>query len=48
MDHNTSTRELTVLDNINFWKELSSSSLKDDQIFTLLKTLDIEKYYKTQ
>ena len=48
MDHNTSTRELTVLDNINFWKELSTSSLQDDQIFALLKTLDIEKYHKTK
>jgi heme exporter protein A len=48
MDKNTSTRELTVLENINFWKGLSSSKLTRDQIFALLKTLNIEKYYKTK
>ncbi len=48
MDKNTSTRELTVIDNINLWKELSSSKLSSDQIFSLLKTLDIEKYYNTK
>ena len=44
MDQNTSTRELTVLDNINFWRGLSSSELNKNQIFLLLKTLDIKKY----
>ena len=48
MDNNTSTRELSVEDNINFWKGLSSSKLKNDEIFKLLKKLDIEKYYKTK
>ena len=48
MDHNTSTRELTVSDNINFWRGLSSSKLDNNEIFGLLKTLDIEKYYKTK
>jgi len=48
MDKNTSTRELTVLENINFWKGLSSSKLTRDQIFALLKILDIEKYYRTK
>jgi len=48
MDNNTSTRELSVEDNINFWKGLSSSKLNNDEIFKLLKKLDIEKYYKTK
>ena len=48
MDNNTSTRELSIEDNINFWKGLSSSKLNNDEIFNLLKKLDIEKYYKTR
>tara|TARA_B100000579_G_C22609703_1_gene746657 strand:- start:102 stop:710 length:609 start_codon:yes stop_codon:yes gene_type:complete len=48
MDKNTSTRELTVLDNINFWRGLSSSKLSNDEVFILLKALNIEKYYKTK
>ena len=48
MDNNSSTRELTVKDNINFWRMLSSSKLNNDEIFTLLKKLNIEKYYNTK
>ena len=48
MDNNTSTRELSVQDNINFWKGLSSSKLNNDEIFKLLKKLDIDQYYKTR
>jgi heme ABC exporter ATP-binding subunit CcmA len=48
MDNNTSTRELSVEDNINFWRGLSSSKLSNHEIFVLLKKLDIEKYYKTK
>ena len=48
MDNNTSTRELSVKDNINFWKGLSSSRLSNKEIFKLLKKLDIEKYYNTK
>ena len=48
MDNNTSTRELSVKDNINFWRGLSSSKLNNEEIFELLKKLDIEKYYKTK
>ena len=48
MDNNTSTRELSVQDNINFWKGLSSSKLNNDEIFKLLEKLDIEQYYKTR
>ena len=48
MDQNTSSRELTVLDNIIFWRGLSSSKLSTDKIFVLLKTLNIEKYHNTK
>ena len=48
MDNNTSTRELSVEDNINFWKGLSSSKLNNEEVFELLKKLDIEKYYKNK
>ena len=48
MDKNTSTRELTVLENINFWKGLSNSQLSDDVIILLLKTFNIGKYYNTK
>ena len=48
MDQNTSTRELTVLDNINFWRGLSSSKLNNDEILLLLETLDIKKYKNTK
>jgi heme ABC exporter ATP-binding subunit CcmA len=48
MDNNTSTRQLSVEDNINFWKGLSSSKFNNEEIFELLKKLNIEKYYKTK
>ena len=48
MDNNTSTRELNVIDNINFWKGLSSSNFDNKEIFVLLRKLDIEKYYNTK
>ena len=48
MDNNTSTRELSAEDNINFWRGLSSSKLNNEEIFELLNKLNIEKYYKTK
>ena len=48
MDNNTSTRELSVEDNINFWRGLSSSKFNNEEILGLLKKLNIEKYYKTK
>ena len=48
MDNNTSTRELSVEDNINFWRGLSSSKLNNEEIFELLKKLNIDKYYNTK
>ena len=48
MDHNTCTRKMTVLDNINFWSGLSSSKLTNNEIIFLLKTFNIEKYQNTK
>jgi len=48
MDNNTSTRELSVEDNINFWKGMSSAKLNNEEILKLLSKLDIKKYYKTK
>lgn len=48
MDNNTSTREFSVEDNINFWGGLSSSKLNSEEIYELLNKLNIEKYYKTK
>ena len=48
MDINTSTRELSVEDNINFWRGLSASKLNNEEILELLKKLNIGKYYKTK
>ena len=47
-DHNTSSRKLSVLDNINFWKGLSSSNLNDDETLLLLETFNLKKYLNTE
>jgi len=47
-DHNTSSRKLSVLDNINFWKGLSSSNLSNDETLLLLKTFNLKKYLNTE
>ena len=43
MDKTTSTKHLTVLDNLNFWKGLSSSKLTYDKVLLLLKDQDSAK-----
>ena len=48
MDQNTSSRNLTVNENINFWKGLSSSKLNTKDITLLLETFDIHKYINTK
>ena len=47
-DHNTSSRKLSVLDNINFWKGLSSSNLNNDETLLLLETFNLTKYLNTE
>lgn len=47
-DHNTSSRKLSVLDNINFWKGLSSSNLSNDETLLLLETFNLKKYLNAE
>ena len=47
-DHNTSSRKLSVLDNINFWKGLSSSNLSNDETLVLLETFNLKKYLNAE
>ena len=47
-DHNTSSRKLSVLDNINFWKGMSSSNLSNDETLLLLETFNLKKYLNTE
>ena len=43
-DKTSSLRQLSVNDNINIWKKLSLSDIKNDQIDSILKTLKLYKY----
>jgi len=47
-DQNTSSRKLSVIDNINFWRGLSSSKITDKDIFLLLETFNLKKYIRTE
>ena len=47
-DHNTSSRKLSVMDNIKFWRGLSSSNLSDDDILLLLESFNLKKYLNTE
>ena len=47
MDNNTSKNDMTVLENIIFWKKLFSSKIKYEEINILLEVLNIEKYKDT-
>ncbi len=47
-DHNTSSRKLSVLENIEFWKGLSSSTLSNDETLVLLETFNLKKYLNTE
>ena len=48
MDKPTSTLAMTVNENINFWKKISSSKIKFEEIFKLLEMLRIDQYLKKQ
>jgi len=48
MDHNTCTRRMSVLDNINFWSGLSSSKLTKNEIALLLETFNLQNYHNTK
>ena len=47
MDTNTSKEDLTVYENIMFWKNLFSSPIHKDEIDSLLEILNIIKYKNT-
>ncbi len=44
MDKKTSIREISILENIYFWKKFSSSSINNDQIEKLLNLLGLEEH----
>ena len=48
MDKPTSSLSMTVIENINFWKKITSSKIKYEEIFKLLEMLRIDQYLKKQ
>jgi len=48
MDIPTSSLEMTVIENINFWKKITLSKIKFEEIFKLLEMLKINQYLKKQ
>ena len=48
MDKPTSSLAMTVIENINFWKKITSSKIKFEEIFNLLEMLGIDQYIKKQ
>ena len=48
MDKPTSSLVMTVIENINFWKKITSSKIKYEEIFKLLEMLRIDQYLKKQ
>ena len=48
MDKPTSSLTMTVIENINFWKKITSSKIKYEEIFKLLEMLRIDQYLKKQ
>ena len=47
MDTNTSKDDMTVYENIKFWKDLFSSTIHNNEIDELLEILNIQKYKNT-
>ena len=48
MDKPTSSLTMTIIENINFWKKITSSKIKFEEIFKLLEMLEIDQYLKKQ
>jgi heme exporter protein A len=48
MDKSSATKYLTVLDNISFWKGLSSSTISNDKVLLLLNSFNLEQYKDTK
>ena len=47
MDTNTSKNDMTVYENIKFWKNIFASPIQDKEIEALLEMLDIKNYINT-
>ena len=48
MDQSTATKHLTLLDNISFWRGLSSSNFNNEKILLLLESFNLKKYKDTK
>ena len=48
MDEPSSTKSLTLINNINFWKGFSDSTITDNEVLLLLQAFKLEKYIHTQ
>lgn len=48
MDQSSATKHLTVLDNINFWKGLTSSAINTDKVLLLLESFNLNQYKNTK
>tara|TARA_B100000427_G_C15263817_1_gene487751 strand:+ start:23 stop:646 length:624 start_codon:yes stop_codon:yes gene_type:complete len=46
LDTNTSKRDLTLNENIQFWKRVFASKIEDNEISSLLEFLEIDEYKK--
>tara|TARA_B100001029_G_C15014115_1_gene426184 strand:+ start:17 stop:625 length:609 start_codon:yes stop_codon:yes gene_type:complete len=48
MDEPSSTKSLTLINNINFWRGFSNSIITKNEVSLLLKAFNLEKYKDTQ
>jgi len=48
MDEPSSTKSLTLINNINFWKGFSDSTITYNEVLLLLQAFKLEKYIHTQ
>jgi len=48
MDKPTSSLTMTVIENINFWKQITLSKIKKEEIIKLLEILEIDQYLNKQ
>ena len=46
MDKKTSIREISILENIYFWKKFSKSTISDQEIIRILNVLNLQNYAK--
>ena len=46
MDKPTSNRDMSILENIYFWKKFSKSTISDQEIIRILNVLNLQNYAK--